>query len=75
MNPDIIGILFGLSILLLMVIGGGLTWRQEIRTWNAGMCAKNGLPWVHFDNSSQGCRGYVAGDIYTWITYPGVDAK
>ena len=62
-----------ISIILLFIIIGYFSRRHEIKVWNNGVCAKNMIPWKKFDMTSQGGRGYNAGDEYCWITYPGVD--
>ena len=64
-------IAWGLVIGLISVLGATL----EYWAWNHGVCRTNGLPWERFDTSSQGCRGYRAGDEYTWITYPWIDRR
>ena len=43
---------------------------SERRKWNSGTCKDNGRPWVLFDRDSQGGRGYKAGDITCWISWP-----
>ena len=60
----------GILIILLMLIGGLWACRLERHQWNNGTCRDNGLPWKRFDTSSQGCRGYTAGDKYLWISWP-----
>lgn len=45
----------------------------EKRKWNAGVCALTGEPWVLFDRSSQGCRGYRSGEYTIWVSYPFID--
>ena len=47
----------------------------ERRTWNKGICKENGIKWVYFDTDSQGGRGYKAGNIKCWISWPRVDCK
>ena len=46
---------------------------SEKKEWNNGKCKENGLSWSKFDNDSQGGRGYVAGNQYCWISWPGID--
>jgi len=60
-----------LGVFILCVMGVGALWQRsnEIAAWNGGVCCHNGLPWEYFDTSSQGCRGYNAGDYHTWISY------
>lgn len=59
-----------LLFLCLMWLGALRCMASDRKTWNQGTCAKNGMPWSLFDYSSQGCRGYVAGDQYCWISWP-----
>ena len=58
--------------LVVALIVSGMIWaiRSEKRDWNNGICAKYGEPWVHFDNDSQGGRGYKCRDQYIWISWP-----
>ena len=60
------------ALVVAIVMTTGFLW--ERRDWNSGICRANGLPWTRFDTDSQGGRGYVAGDEYTWISWP-VDRK
>ena len=48
----------------------------ESKLWNKGKC-KCGKVWRHFDNDSQGGRGYCCDNCktYIWISYPGIDRK
>lgn len=46
------------------------TYISDRRTWNRGICKTNGVPWIRFGTSSQGFRGYFAGDQYCWISWP-----
>jgi hypothetical protein len=68
----------GVAIICFMVAGGLWCRREEQRIWNNGLC-NCGEPWLSFDVSSQGCRGYTCRSPmhvhapYMWITYPGVD--
>jgi len=62
--------LFGLVALF-----GYLGIRDETDEWNGGTHCDE--PWIPFDISSQGCRGYRC-DIcgkYIWITYPWIDRR
>lgn len=59
--PTVIGIL--------VMIGAIKTYREELKAWNYGVCRENGLPWTHFDSDSHGGRGYMAGDVYMWISW------
>ena len=47
---------------------------HDYYVWNNGICRKTNKPWVHFDNDSQGGRGYKSGDHTCWISYPGIDS-
>ena len=47
---------------------------HERKLWNNGICAEYNEPWVHFDNDSQGGRGYKCRDRHIWISWP-VDRK
>lgn len=77
---DAIGITLGVTLLLLIAVGGTLARAAEKRAWNNGICRENGLAWECFDMASDGSRGYktrrrVSGDDdhrVVWISY-GVD--
>jgi hypothetical protein len=60
-----------LAIVVLALIGyGGYCARNsEKKVWNNGICAEYGEPWRHFDNDSQGGRGYKCRDQFCWISY------
>lgn len=41
------------------------------RQWNKGKCRVCGMPLEHFDNDSQGGRGYKCKcGNYIWVSYP-----
>ena len=52
------------------IIGILIARHNEKRQWNNGYCAC-GSPWRHFDNDSQGGRGYCCDKChsYIWISY------
>ena len=74
-----VGISIGVSVLLLMVVGGWFQFRYEHRIWNGGFHSC-GEPWKLFDMDSQGGRGYICRSPqheqapHIWINYPKVDA-
>lgn len=47
--------------------------RSQVREWNGGVCAKNGIPWKSFDTDSGGSVGCSAGTETIWV-YSGVMA-
>lgn len=75
----IIFIILFSAVVTFIIFGGRLVKNKEIRKWNNGISAKTGRPWIHFDNDSQGGRGYHdRGKIYSgkdeevnyiWISY------
>lgn len=67
-----IGFWFGVAVLTFML--GGMFWARvrEKEDWNGGVCtACPGSRVVHFDTSSQGCRGYRCNECQRrfWISY------
>jgi len=60
----------GIIIAILIVAGILLAYRLEKKMWNNGICKKTGKSWKRFDTDSQGGRGYVSENEYTWISYP-----
>ena len=69
--------LFGVAVIVLMIAGCLWARAREKQDWNNGRCLC-GQHWEHFDNDSQGGRGYVCRNHkpvgrYIWISYPGVD--
>ena len=59
-----------IAIVALLVVGSIWAYNHEKREWNNGICAQYNEPWEHFDNDSQGGRGYKCRDIYIWISWP-----
>lgn len=55
------GTIFGIALLILISIGATWARHQEKRLWNNGICEVSGMPWIHFDNDSQGGRMYHDG--------------
>jgi hypothetical protein len=66
-------VLFAILAALFMIPVIGFV--TERRAWNNGICAAYGEPWVHFDNDSQGGRGYKCRDKRIWISYPFIDPR
>ena len=67
----------GFVIVFLEIFGIGIIscYHYEKKLWNRGFNPKNGMKWQHFDNDSQGGRGYTDSvGTYIWISYP-VDRK
>lgn len=54
-------------------IVASILWARRVERWlwNKGACYRCGNEWEHFDNSSQGCRGYTCRDCkeYIWISW------
>ena len=48
---------------------------REAAEYNGGLCVGCGEPWRHFDNDSQGGRGYTCDGCGrgTWVSYWGID--
>jgi len=63
-----------LAVLCLGVLAGYL-W--EKKDYNGGKCPKCLMELVHFDNDSQGGRGYCCSNCnyYTWVSYPFIEVK
>jgi len=61
-------------IAAVIVLGAIAAALHERKLWNNGICAEYNEPWVHFDNDSQGGRGYKCRDRSIWISWP-VDRK
>lgn len=78
MIETIIGYTLGVAVLIFVIGGGIWGYRSEKHAWNDGRC-ECGEPWEHFDNDSQGGRGYACRNPNhehtprIWISYPGVD--
>ncbi|MCP4986748.1 MAG: hypothetical protein GY928_12055 [Colwellia sp.] len=66
-------ILFPIILIIIMVSGMVWCWRSEIATWNSGIDADTGEPWIYFDSTFSGDRGYKSSKNYIWISYPYVD--
>ncbi|MBS1989997.1 MAG: hypothetical protein JSS83_05730 [Cyanobacteria bacterium SZAS LIN-3] len=60
----------GIAILAIMTLGAIWAFFNEKKLWNNGICARYNEPWVHFDNDSQGGRGYKCRDQHIWISWP-----
>lgn len=62
----LIGIVLGLFILIL-----AFARLREKKSWNYGYCPDCGNEWQHFDNDSQGGRGYKCTSCgkHIWISY------
>ncbi len=65
--------LIPISLLGLFIILGIYGFVMDMIDWNNCICKKNGLPWIRFGRTSQGDRGYRAGNEFIWISWPGVD--
>jgi hypothetical protein len=61
-----------IAIAFVSLLMSGFTWAflSEKKLWNNGICALYNEPWEHFDNDSQGGRGYKCRDQYIWISWP-----
>lgn len=57
-------------VVAILIIGCIIARCHEKREWNEGYCKKTYRKWRHFDNDSQGGRGYTD-DLghYCWISY------
>jgi hypothetical protein len=54
-----------------LVLLGVFGYFSEKKTWNGGISPHDGSVWEHFDNDSQGGRGYKdASGNYIWISWP-----
>lgn len=66
---------FGVALLAGILCAMAWARSHEKKEWNGGICtACPGSPMVHFDNTSQGCRGYRCDNCLRriWISF-GVD--
>ncbi len=66
------------AILVAAFVGMNLLARRSEKiAWNGGHCPRCKTRWHHFDNDSQGGRGYrCSGCLQTnhiWISWPKVD--
>jgi len=64
-----IAITIGIVIVAVMIMGGIISWRLDIRIWNNGICKENGLPWEIRDRDSHGGYLIKAGDVRTWVDF------
>ena len=66
-----LGLFLGIGILRTII--------NEKREFNNGICPICGQKLEHFDNDSQGGRGYCCPSIkhkyYTWVSYKFIDKK
>lgn len=62
----------GSVIFIGFCLGGLWAYCEEKRDYNKGRCPRCYGELKHFDNDSQGGRGYRCenGDYYTWVSYP-----
>ena len=62
-------------VVFLILVLCGIIWAymHERKEWNGGYCRKHKKKWRHFDNDSQGGRGYTDGKCYIWISYPNLE--
>lgn len=62
------------TLVSLIALGCIRAYRKDKSLWNSGVCARCGTAWTHFDNDSQGGRGYSCqcplADRYVWIGWP-----
>ena len=76
---DTICLAVGPIILIFMVWMGISGRNQEKKEWNGGICRESGLPWISFDQDSQGGRGYTTTEgtavSCCWISWPRVDKR
>lgn len=65
-------LIFTVIVVLLVVTGCYVGWSNEKKWWNNGRCPECNNVWVHFDNDSQGGRGYTCRGCgqYIWISWP-----
>ena len=49
------------AFVVLWVSVGCIQWRKQRNAWNGGICAASGLPWIQFDQDSQGGRMFKDG--------------
>ncbi|KKK78571.1 hypothetical protein LCGC14_2842220 [marine sediment metagenome] len=68
-----------ITSITLIVLCLGVFWAYcgEKRDYNKGRCPKCYGELRHFDNDSQGGRGYCCEnrDYYTWVSYPFIESK
>jgi hypothetical protein len=67
----------GLIVFAILCLGviWGYCW--EKKDYNKGRCPRCFGELRHFDNDSQGGRGYCCenGDYYTWVSYPFIEVR
>lgn len=65
------------AVVLFVIIGILYTIRSEKQGFNGGICPICGRKLKHFDNDSQGGRGYCCPSTkhryYTWVSYNFID--
>ncbi len=68
---------WALGVALALAFGALMLWARsrEKAAFNGGDCPDCGTPWRHFDNDSQGGRGYTCDTCPrgVWVSYPGID--
>ena len=64
-------IIFLVAILIIMIVGMILARHWEKKDYNNGICTQCGGHLEHFDDDSQGGRGYRCDKCgrYVWVTY------
>lgn len=67
-------LIIGVVVLIVMYIIGIFS---EKKDFNNGICPKCKTKLHHFDNDSQGGRGYICNKCgyTTWVSYPFIDKK
>ena len=67
-------LIIGVVVLIVICIIGIFS---EKKDYNNGICPKCGQKLHHFDNDSQGGRGYICDkcNYTTWVSYPFIDKK
>jgi DNA-directed RNA polymerase subunit RPC12/RpoP len=67
-------IVLGIMVCLFFIIGY-IGYKIEKLEYNDGFCVDCGIKLRHFDNDSQGGRGYVCDKCggTVWVSYPWVD--
>lgn len=69
-------ILLMVAVVILTLFSiAALARRSEKKAYNNGICKECGTELHHFDNDSQGGRGYVCDNCQhiVWVSYPWVD--
>ncbi len=64
-------------VVLVLCLGSLCGYLWEKHDFNKGKCPKCYGELKHFDNDSQGGRGYCCEnrDYYTWVSWPFIEAK